>query len=128
MTGTFLVIAGLILVVMRLVTWSSLPGNLVPSEGHEDEKGYRASWVRAFGGIFAAMLSVFLLRTLGYVVVTPLFLLAFLLIMGVRSWGRLIGFPIIYTFATWYVFSQLLKIILPLGPLAPLARSWGLMP
>jgi hypothetical protein len=28
----------------------------------------------------------------------------------------------------WAVFSQILNVILPLGPLTALARSWGLTP
>ena len=126
--GAFLVIAGIVLGAMRLRTWSALPGHLVLEEGKGDEEGHPASWVRAFGIILAAWLSVWLLKPLGFLIVTPLFLFAFLLIMGVRSWGKRIAFPTIYTLATWYIFSQLLKIILPLGPFAPLARSLGLMP
>jgi hypothetical protein len=55
-------------------------------------------------------------------------MLVFLLVMGVRSWMQIIGFPTIFTLATWYIFSQVLQIILPLGPLAPFLRSLGLTP
>jgi hypothetical protein len=48
--------------------------------------------------------------------------------LGVRSWGKLIGFPTIFTFMTWYVFSQLLGFVIPLGFLTPFARSLGLVP
>jgi len=56
------------------------------------------------------------------------FLLVFLLDMGVRSWKMLVAFPVIFTLLTWYVFSQPLKVILPLGPLTTFARSLGLTP
>ena len=42
-TGTFLIIAGIIIAGMRLRSWSMLPGKLIPGEGHEDEKGHPAS-------------------------------------------------------------------------------------
>ena len=38
-------------------------------------------------------------------------------LMGVRSRAKLIGFPLGYTFVVWAVFSQILNVILPLGPL-----------
>jgi putative tricarboxylic transport membrane protein len=101
---------------------------LVPAEGKDDDEGYPASWIRAWAVIVAAWLSTWLLQPLGFLVSTTLFLLVFLLVMGVRSWKMLIGFPTIYTLVTWYIFSQLLKIILPLGPLTRLARSLGLTP
>ena len=49
-------------------------------------------------------------------------------LMGVRSRAKLIGFPLGYTLVVWAVFSQILDVILPLGPLTALARSWGLTP
>jgi putative tricarboxylic transport membrane protein len=126
--GIFFVIDGVILGVLRLMSWSALPGNLVPAEGKKDEKGHPASAARALSIAAAALLWAFLLKPLGYLIVTPVFLLAFLRLMGMRSWAKIICFPIIYTLATWYIFSQLLLVILPLGPLADFARFLGLMP
>ena len=127
-TGIFLIIVGIILGVMRLRIWSALPGHLVPSEGHEDDEGHPASWVRAFSVILAAWLSVWLLKTLSYLIATPLFLFAASWFLGVRSWGKLIAFPIIFTVAVWCIFSQVLGFIIPLGFLTPFARSLGLTP
>jgi protein-S-isoprenylcysteine O-methyltransferase Ste14 len=127
-TGIFLIIVGIILGVMRLATWSVLPGHLVPSEGHEDEEGHPASWVRAFSIILAAWLSVWLQRSLSYLIATPLFLFVALWFLGVRSWGKLIAFPIIFTLAVWCIFSQVLGFVIPLGFLTPFARSLGLTP
>ena len=127
-TGVLLIIFGTILTVMRVRIWSGLPGNLVPGEGKEDEKGHPASWIRAWSVIVATWLLIWLVKPLGFLISMPLFLLAFLLIMGMRSWKMLIGFPIIFTLVTWYVFSQPLGVILPLGPITPFARSLGLTP
>ncbi len=128
LTGIFLIICGIILSVLRLATWSELPGNLVVSEAtKEDEEGYPTSWKRAFAIIGAAWIDVWLLKSLGYLIATPLFLFAALLIMGVRSRKKLIIFPIVFTLATWYVFSQILGFLIPLGFLEPLARSLGFL-
>ena len=48
--------------------------------------------------------------------------------MGERSLFKIIVYPILYSVVTWFVFSQLLHIVIPLGPLNNLARSLGLMP
>ena len=128
LTGILLIVFGAILTGMRLLIWSGLPGNLVPQEGKEDEPGHPASWIRAWAVIVAMLLSVWLLKPLGYLLTVPLFMLAFLLIMKVRSWKMLIGFPTIFALSTWYAFSQVLKVILPMGPLTAFARSLGLTP
>lgn len=127
-TAVLLTVCGIVVTIMRLRVWSGLPGNLVPGEGKKDEEGHPSSWIRAWSVVVAAWLSMWLLKDLGFLFAMPLFLLVFVLIMGVRSWGKIIGFPIIYTLVLWYVFSQPLKVILPMGPLAPLARSLGLTP
>jgi hypothetical protein len=127
-TAVLLIIFGVILTVMRLLVWSAFPGNLVPQEGKKDEEGHSASWIRAWAVIFAAWLSMWLLKPLGFLISMPLFLAVLLLINGVRSWGKIIGFSIMYSLITWYVFSQPLGVILPLGPLTLIARSLGLTP
>ena len=126
--GILMIIGAVSLVIIRVSTWSAIPGNFVLSEGHDDEEGHPASWKRAFGVIVAAWLWVLLLKSLGYLIVTPLFLFAYLLIMDVHSRLKIVFFPTLYTLITWYIFSQLLKIILPLGPLTSFARSLGLIP
>jgi hypothetical protein len=127
-TGTFLIIAGMIVALLRLKSWSALPGNYVPLEGSADEPGHPASAVRSFAVMLSALLWVFLLKPLGFLIVTPLFLAAILLIMGIRSKRTVIAFSIIFALILWITFSQILKIILPLGPLTALARSLGLTP
>jgi hypothetical protein len=126
--GIFFIIVGSILTVLRLLTWSALPGNFVPAEGSTDEEGHPASALRAFGIAMAALLWVWLVSALGYLFVTPLFMVALSLVMGVRSRVKIIGFSAIYTLGTWVIFSLILKITLPLGPLAAYFRSLGLTP
>jgi putative tricarboxylic transport membrane protein len=128
LTGAFCIIGGFILGVMRLKSWSDLPGNLVPGEGHEDEEGHPVSWVRTFSIVAVTWLSVWLLKSLGYLLATPFFMIAAVWLMGTRDWKRLILFPVLFTLVTWFVFSQPLQFILPLGFLTPFFRSLGLTP
>jgi hypothetical protein len=128
LTGIFIIIGGIVLAVIRLMTWSLLPGNLVPGEGHEDEEGHSSSWVRVFVIVIVTWLSVVLLKSLGYLIATPMFMIVAVWLMGARKWGILIAFPVLYTIVTWYIFSQPLQFVLPLGFLAPFFRSLGLTP
>jgi hypothetical protein len=127
-TGIFLIILGLFLAIARLVNWSALPGNLIPAEGQPDEEGHPASSLRYFGIALAGLLWVWLIKSLGFLIVMPLVLFAILLLMNVRSRMKLVAFPVIFTLLTWYMFSQLLSIIIPLGPFTSFARSLGLTP
>ncbi len=127
-TGTFLLIAGIVLAIRQLLTWSVLPGHLVPEEGQEDEKGHPASWTRAFSIILVSALWERLLEPVGFLFVTPLFLFVASWFMGVRSKGKLIAFPLIFTLVTWVCFDPVMGVRIPLGPLEPLARSFGIIP
>jgi hypothetical protein len=128
LTGGTCVLVGLILAAIRLMTWSQFPGNKAPGEGHEDEEGYENSWIRVFSIVVVTWLSVVLLKSLGYLIVTPAFMIISCWLMRSRTWGVMIGFPVGYTLVTWYIFSQPLQFALPLGFLAPLFRTWGLAP
>lgn len=126
LTGGLLIIEGVVLAVMRLWTWSQIPGHLVPEEGQEDEKGYPASWVPCISVILLSFAWEFLLDSLGVLIVTPLYLILCLRIMGERSWVMLIVFSIIFTLANWILFGPLLAIRFPLGPLENLIYALGL--
>jgi len=128
LSGFFCIICGFVLAVMRLMSWSDLPGNLVPGEGHEDEEGYPSSSVRVLGILVVTWISVWLLKSLGYLLATPLFMIVAVWLMGTREWKKLILFPVLYTLVTWYIFSQPLQFVLPLGFLARFFRSLGLTP
>jgi hypothetical protein len=69
-----------------------------------------------------------LLHPVGYLFITPVVLFAMTCFMNVRSWAKRIFFPIGFTLVVWTIFSQILGIIIPLGPLTGLFRSWGLTP
>jgi hypothetical protein len=125
--GGFMVAGGLVLAARRLAGWHELKGNLVVSEGIDDESGHPASSFRAFVVMACGFAWAILLIPAGYLIVTPICLAGMLLAMDVRSATRLVAFPAGFTILTWVIFSQFLSVALPLGPLAPLARRWGLM-
>jgi hypothetical protein len=127
-TGTYLVVAGLILAARRILTWSEIPGIHTVSEGTDDEPGRPASWVRSFSIIGIAALWAYSLKYLGFIVATPFALFAMIWLMEVRSRAKLILFPLLFTILSWAVFSQILGVILPMGFLSHFARSLGLMP
>ena len=126
-TGLFLVIVGVVLAVRQLLHWSELTGHLVPEEGQEDEKGYPATWVRAFGIILLSVLWAWLLNPLGFLIATPLYLFLSSWVMGERSWGSIIAFSVIFAVSIWVIFGPILGIRFPLGPLSHLALSLGLV-
>lgn len=128
LTGGFMVVAGLVLVARRLSVWSALPGNLIVSEGKEDDAAYPSRPGRSFAVIAAALAWVLLLRPVGFLLVTPILLGSVLWLMNERRWRRIVGFALGSTLIVWVLFALLLKITLPLGPLTATARSLGLMP
>jgi hypothetical protein len=125
--GGFLVAGGGVLAARRLNGWRQLPGNLVVSEGTEDETGHPADSRRSFAVMACGFLWAVLLMPAGYLIATPVALSGMMLAMDVRSWRRVILFPAGFTAVTWVIFAQMLNVLLPLGPLAPLARRLGLM-
>jgi len=124
--GLLLMIGGVVQAVRQLRTWSELPGHLAPEEGQEDEKGYPVSWARCFGIILLSFLWDWLLKPLGFLIITPLYLFLSALVMGEREWGKIIAFSIVFSLASWIIFGPLLSIRFPLGPLSHLAHSLGL--
>jgi hypothetical protein len=126
-TGGYLIVAGLVLSIRRLLTWSAIPGKYTLSEGNEDERDHPASTFRAVTIMGLAILWAVTVTPIGFLIVTPIVLMAVLWMMDVRTAGKLVGFPIVFAIATWLVFAQLLGVRLPYGVMTGLARSWGLI-
>ena len=123
--GAILIVGGVILAAQQLLNWSKLPGHLVPEEGQEDETGYPISAARAMGIMLLSAVWEGLLPRLGYLIITPLYLIACSWVMSVRSWKKVIGFSVIYTVSSWVIFGPLLGVRIPLGPFGPLFESVG---
>ena len=56
---------------------------------------------------------LFLMKYLGYLIVTPIFLFLFLLQYGDRKWLRMILISVITTGVTWALFTYAFRIFLP---------------
>ena len=126
-TGAYLVVSGLALAARRLIAWSDIPGKYAVSEGPVDQRGHASSTLRPYAIMALILAWLVTVRSVGYLVVMPLMMFAMLWLMDMRSAAKLIAFPLLFTLLSWIAFSQVLGITLPLGFLAPLARSWGLL-
>jgi hypothetical protein len=126
-TGAFMFVLGSIVVFKRLRTWKEEPSNIVYHEGSEDEEGYPVSAVRAFVVIGLTFGYIAAFMYLGYLIATPIFLVAGLIALNVRSWPVLVLTPVLYTIVTFWVFAAFLRVRLPLGPLQQFFRDIGVL-
>jgi len=64
-----------------------------------------------------SILYVYFISTLGYIVATPLALVAFMILMGARRWRTLLITVGLFTSLIYLIFEYFLKISLPMGTL-----------
>ncbi|MBG6239785.1 putative MnhB-related membrane protein [Mycetocola sp. CAN_C7] len=81
-----------------------------PFDRSDLETSNRQGWMRLGASLISAVLFVALWQLTGYLVATPLFLAALLLIFGGRGWKTLVLFPVITTALTYLLFHSLLKV------------------
>jgi hypothetical protein len=127
-TGGFMMFAAVVIGLQQALSWNRFPGSYTLTVGAPDEPGQESSALRSFAVVALALCLVGLLRPVGFLIVTPFALFGMLMVMNVRSRAKLIGFPLGFTAVIWIAFSQILGVVLPLGPLTAVARSWGLAP
>jgi len=126
-TGVLLAIAGGYLVLRRLRTWRTETSNIVYQEGIEDEEGHPAS-VR--GPLFVGTLLLAYAVALpyaGYLIATPLFITGGLIVLQRRGVVLLVVLPLVFTVTVFVVFSQLLSVPIPVGPLTDVMVDLGLI-
>jgi putative tricarboxylic transport membrane protein len=70
---------------------------------------------QVFTALAALILFGMLLRPLGFLIVTPLFLLFMMRLLGVRSWVAVVLTAALSTAGIWIVFDRLLGVPLPNG-------------
>ena len=123
--GVIFILGGLANIAQRLMTWRAYPTHMIPAEGVEDEPGHSASFVRAM--ILAAVSLVYILtfRPLGYLIGTPLYILAGLWVLEQRNWLLNIAVAVIFTSVFYLTFAQVLGVWLPVGPFTDLFRDLG---
>ena len=123
--GGFILLGGVVLTVRRLRTWRDEPGNLVYEEGTEDEPGHPASLVRAMFVVALTAGYAIALAYLGFLLATPIYIVASLWVMDFRSIVPLVVISIAFTLVVFLVFSQVLSVPLPVGPLRDLLVDLG---
>jgi hypothetical protein len=127
--GALVAVGGAVLVVMQLRNMAS-GANLTPdalkAELGGDDPRYSASTVRAFA-VFAAMAAyIWMLRPVGYIPATVVFMAVGTWIMGGRGLVRLFLYPLVYAIATYLLFDTVLGVRIPDGVLRPFVRAIGL--
>ena len=121
-----LFLAGGSFVAMRLLrSWKSQKNPMIPSDGKEDDDGYSASALRAalVMGTFIGYAAV--LKPLGYLLATPVFIIGALVVLGERKWWQMIVIAVSFTVVFYVAFAQLLNVRIPVGPFAPLFLRLG---
>jgi putative tricarboxylic transport membrane protein len=124
--GAVMFVGGVFLVAQRLRHWKAYGGrNLIPTEGTADEEGYPASATRAFAVAGASILYALSMPWLGYLLATPLFIMAALAILGHRRWTGMVALAVSFTVVFYVIFAQVLNVRIPVGPLTQLFRDLG---
>jgi putative tricarboxylic transport membrane protein len=123
--GVIFILGGLFNIWQRLQTWRLYPANMIPSEGVEDEAGYPASFTRAALLAALSLLYVLTLRPVGYLIGTPLFIIAGLWVLDQRNWLQNIIVGLGFTIIFYLIFAKGLGVWLPVGPFTPLFRDLG---
>lgn len=67
------------------------------------------------GTIGVSILYVILLPVIGYVIVTPLFLIAMIRLLGKKKWLHNIAISILLTVSLYLLFGKMLGVVLPPG-------------
>ena len=121
--GVVLMVAGGVVAMVRLRSWKTQEGSIVPPEGETDEEGHPVSALMAVSVIGISILYVILLKPLGYLLTTPLFIIGCMAILKERRWGWIALFAVGFTVVFYIAFALILKMSIPIGPLTSLFRS-----
>ncbi len=124
--GGVLLLGGLLLIWRRVREWNQTT-TFIESEGVADEPDYPASAVRPALLVGSCLIYTALFTTIGYLVATPLFIVAALASVGERNWRLNILIGVIFTIATYVVFHHALGVRIPVGVLTGLFRELGLI-
>lgn len=125
--GAFMIVAGAALVTNRLLKWRHEDGDLVPSDGKEDDDPTApASFRRTLLVMAAACGYAVVLEPLGFIVATAVLTAVLLVVMEISVWpGAILG-SITCAVACYLLFAVLLTVRLPAGVLESLLRSLDL--
>jgi putative tricarboxylic transport membrane protein len=119
------ILGGLMNIAQRVSAWRTVPGHLIPAEGVEDEPGHPSSFKRAMLLAFVSIAYILTFRPLGYLIATPLYILAGLWLLEQRNWRLNVAVAIVFTATFYLIFARLLGVWLPVGPFTKLFRDLG---
>jgi putative tricarboxylic transport membrane protein len=123
--GAVFILGGLANIAQRIWAWRLFPNHRIPAEGVEDEPGHPSSFQRAALLAVVSLIYVVTLRPVGYLIGTPLYIIAGLWILEQRNWVLNMAVGVIFTILFYLVFAQALGVWLPVGPLTETFRNWG---
>lgn len=90
-----------------------------PAEPVEEEDDTLVQSPTRLGVIIALLFGYILLFVpLGYIISTVLFVLAITMYLDSRHWIRNLVYAIVFPLAVYFVFTELLQVTLPAGPLS----------
>lgn len=127
--GTLCAIGGAVLfvtLVVRLRRAGGFPTEPEDPEVTGDDAGFPAASWRAFAVFGITVGYALTFSWLGYPLATVGVLAAGGAVMGARRWPALLGYPVIYSIATYLLFDTVLRVRLPEGLLSPLIEAIGL--
>lgn len=116
--GLFLLVGGAVQALRSYRARNAAGGYVMEAEGTEDDDRFPASGYRAITLIALAIVFALALKPVGYLIATPLFIGSALLVLKERGLLLVVGSAVVYTALTFALFSTLLGVRLPLGPLA----------
>jgi putative tricarboxylic transport membrane protein len=123
--GVVFILGGLAIVAQRLYGWRREAAPLIAAEGGDDEPGYPVMAWRVWALVLASLVYAALFRPLGYLIATPLYLVAILCLLEVRRPLSVGLTAITFTAFCYIVFAQVLDVRIPVGPLTGFFRSMG---
>lgn len=123
--GAMLAGGGLFLALQRVRHWRLSTNPMIASEGTADEDGYPASARRAFSLIGVNLAYVALLGPLGYLITTPIYIVASLHVLNQRNYAITATIGVVFTAFFYVIFAQVLNVRIGVGPLTDLFRTLG---
>lgn len=102
-------------------------GRFGTAEGTPDDDGSPGSFVRVLGMILGFAAYLLLMRSVGYLVLTPAFMAAALYAMGYRQAWKVAAVALGFTVVSFALFDGVLNVPLPTGVLTELLAQAGLI-
>jgi hypothetical protein len=123
--GAIFILGGIVNVAQRVRGWRLFPNHMGPAEGVADEPGHPSSFRRAALLAVVSLVYVLTLGPVGYLIGTPLYIVAGLWILEQRNWLFNIAVGLAFTIFFYIVFAKGLSVWLPVGPFTQLFRDLG---